>query len=205
MAALVRRPGAQARRDRVDFPRRRHVQGLERRPGARPLRSRHVARRTRRTVRLRSARRQAAAAVPFPAKRHKPRNDGDQRVRLARRTGELRAQPAQHPHRVRRRLDGGEQSSHAALVSGIRRVFPSAMGQRARARRALRGVERGAREHRLDRHRRHRAAGGGADQARPRRLLRRRQPVRARTRSQATRRAGRLPKNARSRNRSRDC
>ena len=83
--------------------------------------------------------------------------------------------------------------------------FLRTMGQGARARRALRGVERGAREHRLDRHRLHRAAGGGAHQARPRRLLRRRQPVRARTRSQATRRAGRLPKNARSRDRSRDC
>ena len=72
---------------------------------------------------------------PLPPFRFLPsvtnaRNDGDQRVRLARRTGGLRAQPAQHPHRVRRRLDGGEQSPHAALVSGIRRVLPSNDGPR---------------------------------------------------------------------------
>ena len=117
MAALVRRRRAQTRRDRIDVPRRRHVQGLEHRARARPLRSHHAARRAGLAVRLRSARRQAAAALPFPAERHQPRNDGDQRVRLARRTGELRAQPAHHPHRVRRRLDGGEQPSHAAFLS----------------------------------------------------------------------------------------
>ena len=46
-------------------------------------------------------------------------------------------------------------------------------------RRALRGAERGAREHRVDRQCRHREERGGAAPARPRRLLRGRQPVRA--------------------------
>ena len=45
--------------------------------------------------------------------------------------------------------------------------------------RALRGAERGAREHRVDGQCRHREERGGAAQARPCRLLRGRQPVRA--------------------------
>lgn len=199
-AALVRRRRAPPRRDRLDVPRRRHVQGLEHRARARPVRSHHAARRA--AVRLRSARRQAAAALPFPAERHHPRHDGDQRVRLARRTVKLRAQPAHDPHRVRRRLDGGEQPSHAALLSRIRRAFARAMGQGARARCALRGPERSAREHQLDRHRRRRSTGSGAPQAGPRGLLRRRQPNS--TRSRATRRGGRPLQGAHRRGRSRD-